>query len=316
MGELAETYQHVRKISDTIHDHLIGWARHILQEAGLDTIDVRSHFPTEGTTASSLVLLPYRLGPDPKVRETSSGISLYPAALTGRPTSERIPSLWRVVGEQIASAIDALMSPCVGPQGLPVLAALPEPLRQWYEQEKSADPWVVEIDGQELARPPALCWKPAFTMTVHYVAVATDPARGTTLRGEGAAPLAMSVLSVLAAGIHLEQTMSVRVEPMPVPGVLSRFVEALLACMTSDAGRILKCAMSDLHNHERISIAIIPAHDLSNQEFALTMQALQQRLQAALNLLIRLRLGARPELSPGSAAHLNPMRVLDRAGGR
>ena len=56
-----------------------------------------------------------------------------------------------------------------------------------------------------------------------------------------------------------------------------------------------------LQGENAVSVQVVPVHDLTNMDFANLMQALQRPLQPALNLAVRLPLGAAVDLKPSVA---------------
>ncbi len=162
-------------------------------------------------------------------------------------------------------------------------------------------------DGQfTYARPPSLMWRPGITITARYIAVANEPGRGTEERTSASPPIALSALSVLAAGVQLERTLEVPLPPLPYPSEMVSFVNAMADARAlsgpdgeQEAAR-LRAAVKVIQAPAMAQVALIPVHDLSNHEFALLMQALQRPLQAALNIQIRLTLAGGPVFGPTS----------------
>lgn len=309
-------YTHVRQVTEAVHDRLVDWARGALASAGLDTVEVHSQFAPAGATTSHVVLFPYRLGPEPKMAENAKGVSLLdPPRETGGVSF--VPPAWTELGQALAAGLRDLLpetrSRPLTAMPHPPLASLAPSLVAWYEaQPATDDPWVGSLEGKAHARLPALWWHPGYTLTVRYVVVATDPGRGSSARTSVHAPLGVNALSVLTAAVHRERVVQVRLAAPPLPAGISGFVEALSRCVPS--GERLRAALEAVSSEDTIEVSVMPAHDLTNQEFALLMQALQQPLQVALNLIIRLPLGAWPDFSPSSAPLFGELRNLDPRG--
>ncbi len=306
-------YLHVRQVTEAVHDRLVDWARGALASAGLDTVEVHSQFAPAGATTSHVVLFPYRLGPEPKMAENAKGVSLLePPRETGGVSF--VPPAWTELGQALAAGLRELL-PETRSRPLtsvphPLLTGLAPPLVAWFEaQPPQSDPWVATLDGQAHARLPALWWHPGYMLTVRYVVVATDPGRGSSARTSVHAPLGVNALSVLTAAIHRERVVQVRLPAPPLPAGLAGFVEALSRSVS--IGERLRGALAEVAGEDTVEVAVMPAHDLTNQEFALLMQALQQPLQVALNLSIRLPLGAWPAFTPSSAPLFGEVRNLD-----
>lgn len=314
-----KTYSHVATVTREVHDALMRWARRLLQEADMDTVQVYGQFPPSGTVASHLVLFPYRVGPDPKMVESAPGVSL----LTSRaPAVDRvglIPRPWLDLGEALAHGLDAHFRPTPQVGGgrrspgdalpYPRVAALPEPLRAWYErisEAQGADSrWVVRASDELYAIPPALTWRPGIVVTARYIAVVGEPGRGTSEGTSASAPIGLAALSVLTAGLHLENTMQVRLAPLPCEPELVQFTEALAASTGDGTPARLTTALEATQREGDLPVSIFPMHDLTNHEFALLMQALQKPLQAALNLQLRLQLAAQVLFAPSLAVQVN-----------
>ena len=315
-------YAHVSELTRTVHDALIGWARVLLQKAELETVEVYGQFPPEGTVSSHMVLFPYWVGPQPKLVEQGSPISLFRPPKVGDGKVSFVPVGWRRLGEVLNDEVETWFSmpgPLTGVKFKhfphPTLEKLPKAEVAWYRaQEKARDekeemrPWVIERDGKKYAPPPALMWKPGIQMVIRYIAVASDPGRGTSQYSSTGAPLSLPALSVLATGVHIERRVKMQVNPPPMPEDLKRFIKAVLASTKGDAKKRLQEVSDLLQTPEEIGIAISPVDDLTNQEFALLMQALQRPLQAALNFQMRVVLGARPVFEPGMVTRARPPR--------
>lgn len=312
-------WRHVATVSGDIHDALMRWARVLLQEAGLEEVEVYGQFPPQGTVSHHVVLFPYRVHPEPKVAENAPGLSLLGAPERVADRGAFVPPPWLALGGAITNALE-LVFPSVPARGtsrrplddvpFPLVDALPGALGAWYQAriaEPLAEPWWVQGQGGAYARPPALWWRPGLTVTTRYIAIAGEPGRGTAQRTSTSTPMSLRALSVLATGLHLERTVQVEMPPPPLPAGLDDFVLALadgLALMrapnaVASADR-LREALTGVNRVAHHTVEILPIHDLDNHEFALLMQALQRPLQPALNLCVQHPLGAAAVFSPGA----------------
>ncbi len=303
---MSERYTHVAHVVSEVHDQLVGWSRKILRSAGLETLEVYGQFPPEGTTSSYVVLFPYRLGPAPKVVETSQGMSLLGPKRAIPEKGSGVPWHWAELGRNLAEAMK-LTFPVVGaskgyprPHPAPEIGMLPKPLQKWYKAQPEAgiNSWTAPKGKATLARLPSLWWRPAFTMTTHYMAVANDGGRGTSERSSMDAPIALPGLSVIAAGLHLERTFKVRLPPLPVDPALWTMCDAYSKSVKGELGEKIMESAKALQEENLMSVQVVPVHDLTNMDFANLMQALQRPLQPALNLAVRMPLGADVALSP------------------
>jgi hypothetical protein len=320
-------FLHVANVTREVHDALMRWARRLLQEAGLESLEVYGQFPPVGTVASHLVLFPYRVGPEPKMVETSSGASLLGGRPLGSDRVNLVPRPWLELGAAFAACLQELFSlaPLVGHQRAPTgdlvpyprLSTLPKPLQAWYLDAARGAPndWLVDSEGMRFALPPALTWHPGIVVTARYIAVVGEPGRGTSERTSVSAPVSLSALSVLTAGLHMDNMLSVRLAPLPCEDILLRYGEALALCFDGGAdpraGRLTE-ALRAVQRDDELPVQIHPIHDLTNHEFALLMQALQKPLQAALNLQLRLHLAAQPLFTPSAAVQIRASNVSER----
>lgn len=304
-------YAYISRYSEAIHDALIGWVRTLMQEAGLETMEVYGQFPPEGTVSAHLTLFPYFVGPVPKLVETGKMTSLLHIHQIGDGKVDFVPDAWRELGLLMVQVLDRWFPnqrPQVGakPRGYvhPTLEQLPDPIAEWYRGQEPEGieqiPWLVERDGQQFAPPPSLSWSPGLVMEIRYVAVASDPGRGTSQYTSEKAPLTVPALSVLATGIHMEKEFRLVQETQLIPPQLDSFVEAVSASLEGEEVERIQRLLRTLREPEEISVPVSPVHDLNNQEFALLMQALQRPLQAALHLQVEVVLGAHPVFVPAA----------------
>lgn len=321
-------YKHVATVTSEVHDSLVRWARRVLIEADLEEVEVYGQFPPKGTVRSHVVLFPYRVGPEPKMMENAPGISL----LTGSERMEEralfVPTPWLDLGNHMGAALERLfpfVQTAARDRGrtlrrgspYPFVDELPGPLRKWYSAAKptAGQPWTTTMMDRQVAIAPSLWWKPGIQVTIGYVAIAGEVGRGTqaTERTSASAPLALSALSVLATSVQIERELFTRLPPLPYPPELETFGQSLVKALEERkadgdlelAGK-LRRAVNHISEHGETPYAIIPVHDLSNQEFALLMQAMQRPLQAALNLRLRLPLASRPVFGPSVAIEVRP----------
>ncbi len=317
-----KTYAHVAGLTRTVHDALVSWARDLLKQADLETVEVYGQFPPEGTTSSHLVLFPYWVGPTPKLVEQGRSISLFNTQTWGDGQVSFIPVGWRKLGTEVGRLTRDWFphaQPMVGASSrrefpMPLLTKLPKPMQKWYTKRQKEDPdaaWIAEWEGKKHVPPPALGWSPGIHLVIRYIAVASDPGRGTSQYSSTGAPLALPALSVIATGVHLERRVMMTVEPPPIPKHLVSYVEAIIDSTKGDEKKRITSLLEMLEAPEEIGIAIAPLDDLTNQEFALLMQALQRPLQAALNFQMRIVLGARPTFEPGSVTRARPPKPMD-----
>jgi hypothetical protein len=322
---MKEIYAHTAKITNLVHDELIGWVGGLLKDAGLESVDVWGRFPPEGTVRSHLVLFPYRVGPEPKNLENARGASIMTHEAFASDKVGKVPVPWRNLGHHLLDSINLLFPeagyldtparPAVMPY--PRVDDLPEPLREWYAKQPSdvENPFVVREDGEAYARPPSLRWKPGLSLWAHYIAVAGDAGRGVSDRTSDAPPLSLGALSVLSVGIQLQRLINVELPPMPFSDDLRRYLEvvrdALGQIKTAEAEILHQSMVEALLALDRVAtyqFGVIPVHDLSMHEFALLTQALQRPLQAVLNFRLQFSLGDVPEFLPSAVVSMRNAR--------
>lgn len=286
-----------RQIASTtrlIHDAFVLWARDLLQEAGLDSVEVYGQFPPEGTVAHHVVLFPYALGPDPKLLQTAPGAALAGLANRLGEEQDRVPEAWLAAAVEL-ERVGRLLG---GGEPTVPLRSLPPALADWYREAPRAEERWVSGEGETCrARLPLLWWRPGLILGVRYVAIAADVGRGGFERTSTGAPMSLPALSVLAGGLHHRRTVQVSVPPTPVPEGLRSWAEAVPAHLRG----ALAERIDALSQERQVEVALSPAQDLSIQEFALMMQALQRTLQAALNVQLRYRLADVVALMPATA---------------
>jgi len=310
-------YQHTADLTHTVHDALVRWGRRLLKMADLETVEVYGQFPPEGTTASHMVLFPYWVGPLPKMVEQGRQMSLMNPVKHGDGKVNFVPIGWWQLGE-VLSRISAEWYPNVRPMvgdknhpvPMPKLADLPKPMQKWYRDTDKAtgdnEYWIAKWNKVDHAPPPALAWKPGIHLVVRYIAVASDPGRGTSQYSSTGAPLALPALAVLATSVHLERRVKLTAKPPPLPEHLDTFLTAMSKSIKGPDKEKLDDLTKLLKTPEEVGIAISPVDDLSNQEFALLMQALQRPLQACLNFQVRMVLGSEPVFEPGVVTRTRP----------
>lgn len=303
-------FRHVNTVTANVHEGFVSWSRQCLRDAGLDDVEVYGRFPSEGTVRSYVVCFPYRLGPSPKLIETTRGVSLLRFRRAPGEKERFIPNTWVWLGTAMAEAIDALYpkpDPNQRQRGQQVRPAsigdLPKPLAAWYrereaEQKPGDDPWVSQIGPHSIVRTPSLWWEAAFPLSIKYVVLANDGGRGTASRTSVGPPLALPSLSVIAAAIHMRKGLRVQVPPLPHSEQLDSLVDAMGRSVGGELQERFQDLMKKLNAEDTMRVGISPVQDLTNHDFATLMTALNRPLEPCLNLSMRLPLAAQVVLSP------------------
>lgn len=338
--------RYVAQFTNAVHVAFIHWSTRVLEQAGIEGVEVLGQFHTGTPSRPYVALFPYRVGPDPKLMETGQGFSLLDAPAKSRghdvpwpvPTGRTAPGVrseveeieaperqrssrmpdspredprasvvapgWMELGRALSAAVPLALR--LDRRRLPSPDELPAPLRAWYLDAPAE--WRGDGDqpGEVTARYPTLWWRPGVVLTVRYIAVAHDLGRGITGETSAAAPLALPSLSVLATAMQVQRVIRVDHPNVPPPPHLGSYVQAVAASLAAHPlAERLTAAWEALREEVPHEVAIQPVHDLNNHEFATLMQALQQRLQAALNLQIRLTLGTGIGFSPSLAVQVH-----------
>ncbi len=321
-------YKHTSAVTGAVHDEFIRWTRDILQEAGLDVVDVWGRFPPEGTTRSHLVLFPYRVGPEAKMIDNAPGYNLIVPSTTEERTTV-VPLEWKQLGSLIAEQLpevfpnvqpyDPRRPPIQSP--FPPLDEVPEPLKAWYEARGEESPWFITGQDQLHVRPPSMFWKKGIEVVAYYMAVAGDPGRGTSQRTSDTAPLSLSALSVLSVGVQRERTLTVEVPPRPIPDHFISWTMAYCEVLEKyhERGEIadeIRELAETVQQGSRGAFVLAPVHDLNNQEFALLTQALQRPLEAILNIRLRMMVGDWLDFQPGTTVFVKAEQNDGNGNGR
>lgn len=318
-------YRHIAVTARELNEGLLSWARRLLVEAGLENLEVYGQMPAKGLTSSHLVFFPYRIGPEPKVQENAPGTSLLRPHVALSDPHPFVPTLWLRLGAAMGEAMDALFPQSPDPlnsrEGLqfPLTAALPAPLRAWYEGAGDTDegPWALPSAEGPRARPASLNWRQGLSATARYIVLAHEPGRGTEDRTSASTPLALSALNVILAAVQLERSVLVTAPPLPLPEGFVEYVRALAESVSSPelAGR-LAAAAEELVEAVRLEVNIMLIQDLNNRELIALMQALQRPLQTSLNMQVRYTLGSGPIFGPTSRVLLHTRNPVRRAPAR
>ena len=310
MSEPRNSLQHVNDVMSRVHEGFVAWARRFVHEAGLEDVEVYGRFPAEGSVRSYVVCFPYRLGPSPKLVDTTKGVSLLRFRRAHDDQEMFIPMAWGDLGKAMSECMEELYpqpdpgerrrGQRVRPMGL---AELPKPLSEWYrareaEQTPEEDPWVTRSGADTMIRAPALWWQPAFHLTTYYIVLANDGGRGTSARTSTGPPLALPSLSVIASAVHLEKALYIDVPPLPHSPLLDSLVDAMGQSLGGARQENLQEIMGRLNRTDTLCVGVVPVQDLTNHEFATLMTALNRPLQPSLNIMLRLPLAAVPVLSP------------------
>lgn len=317
-------YRHVAITTREYHEGLMSWARRVLSDGGMETLEIYGQIPAKSLANAHLVFFPYRVGPEVKIQENAPGANLmHPRERPGEP-SPFVPPVWAELGAAIAQGVEQTFGGPSAPEirrhrgaaersPYPALLALPKGLRAWYGAPPPSgdEPWVLPSDDGLLVRPPSLAWKQGIAAMTRYLIIAHEPGRGSEERTSAAPPMAVSALNVLMAAAQLERSVEVLTPPYALPAGLQSYVEALIearAAAGDEAGAArLRLALEEVMAPVRAELGVILIQDLNNRELIQLMQALQRPLQSSLNLQVRYNVGSGPVFMP--SAFVSPPQI-------
>ncbi|MFM7201349.1 MAG: hypothetical protein ACKO6N_11205 [Myxococcota bacterium] len=352
MHEATLQYQHIAAAAQHVQEGIQAWMATRLEQAGFGPLPVRMDFPAPGE-GSAVVLFPYQVGPEPKLREQSQSFNLmqisYPW-VQGRvtdATGKTLPPAWNALGMLMKDIQDWLQS-VEGAPSLPQASArqplvksaglkaesIPPPLRAWFERTtfEKKESWHRELkmlrpDGTLFA-PPYVGWQTGFSIGINFLALLhLDPAAGGAtgrrrdggLSGKGASmllPLGLPTLAMLLGALHRERTVRVSLPARPLPELLLGYLEALVASLPPREPLRERLAeiLSQLQQPEQADLSMDPVQDLTDETVALIMRALGQPLRPYINFRVRVRLGDGPELGASPSPDMvNNFEVLPAA---
>ena len=93
-------YQHAHRVTSLVHEQLLEWARDLLIQAGVESIRVYGRMVDHEGAGSHLVMLPYQMGPWPKMIESSSPFSKL-GNMASKDRQAGVPDIWRILGQEI-----------------------------------------------------------------------------------------------------------------------------------------------------------------------------------------------------------------------
>ena len=304
-------YRTMRQSAGTVHQELLAWARERLRSADLYGVECLGQVPVGSRTDPTLILMPFRVGADPKMTEMNHAIvgmgqdSGDAARAQGAP--DACIELAQVVTRGILELFpQSQRRPGMGlPPGTPGNAPMmartpfsdaPPPLQAWY---RAAGPdWVHE----GALRIPRMGWLPGIPLLFRYIALAAGqlPEHDPTT----SPPLGVPALAILSAAIFRERFFEVNL-PLPdppdeLPGLIEALAESLEArsgagAMAAELRRLWELARGTFPHQ----VAILPQGEIANSDIAGLLQALQQPLQAASSFQLRFQSGGEIVLRPG-----------------
>lgn len=322
-----QLHQRSALVMRRVMEALLHWARQTMVQAGLSHLTVHDRADASTRETGSLLLLPYEVGPYPKLREPPQSVSLFEVSRAeqqeGGPNGVTTPvgairniavsESWIHLALAISSAVRHLAA---RPEstGRPRLSGLilsdpllPLPLKAWFEQVSQTPdaPWAsrlrVDVDEVRGWVLPYIGWQSGMVLQVSYMLLAQP---GGAIPALHQTSDHLPALAALASAMFAERTLSVRLPAWPIPQALEGFIRALLQSLpdASPTQQALDKALQDILQDEVIELPFSAVQDFTEQSFALLMQAMHLPLQPALNLRLQVRLADGPELAAGAVA--------------
>lgn len=301
---ISSTLPQVSRTIEVVRSGLHGWMAQILRDGGVD-------LPITGTLTSAnaptLVLLPYQMVLESTPTNPSGPIM----PVTQENPKDSVPPAWRRAGLLITRIlVDTFPArptkgPGIGPvDPIPPLSALPKPVAAWYK--KAGPDWIVERDVP-CARLPMIEWQHPFSLAIRFVALVPAGAK-PTIDLDG---VQLRALALVAAGVRLGRHFRVEEPAFVASGPLLDLMTAFSKVDHPAAAELAEVVAAAAAPRD-LTVGLAPHHDLSDQDLALMMRAMELPMQPAVVFSLRVALGAGPELSFGALPHLNSVEGAGR----
>jgi len=304
-------YGTVRSSSTAIHQDVLAWARERLRLADLYGVECLGQLPVGARTDPALILLPFRVGADPKLADVNNMVLPLGQGENEPARAQGAPEAWIELAAAIHKGFQEFFPglgrrPVNAPPNMPVairmpVQDLPGALQSWYHHR--AEGWVQE--GH--ARLPRLGWLPGIPLLIRYLALSAGqlPDHDPTT----SAPLGVPSLAVLSAAILRERFFEVN---LPIPSPPSDLSELIMAMHAALESRGLESPIQRLYAQTEQAlpqqVAIMLQGDIANHELVSLLQALHQPLQSAMSFQLRFQIGGEVVLRPGATPGEGPRR--------
>lgn len=303
--------QRVGETVRAVHEGLLNWVDRLLVQAGLEGVQTSSDFPPEGRSAPTMVVFPYRFGPDP-LHSTARAVSLLGLGPDHRPGALGIPEPWGQIGALVTEGL--LGQWPRDPRGRPPRAArlddLPAGLRGWYA---AAPEWRVEpVAGDELAPLPAAWYVPGLTVATHYLVSAGAATRGVLPTDIEATSLLLSALGALTVAVHHERGFDLLLPAPNAEESFAGYIQALAGDVEAAGSTSLAAALREgaglLNRRQMLTVEVLPTQELGSAELFSLIQALQRPLKASFCLRVSARLGDVLQFGPAAETRVRGLR--------
>ena len=293
---ITSTLPHVSRTIDIVRAGLHGFMADNLRAGGVD-------LPVTGALTAgaspSLVLLPYQM----VLESTPTNANAPIMPVTQENPKDSLPPAWRRAGLLITRILvetfpsRPIKGPGVGPvDPTPPLSGLPKPVADWYK--KAGPDWVIDRGGP-CGRLPMIEWQNAFSLAIRFAAIVPSGSKPMVdLDG-----LQLRALSLVAASVRLGRHFQVEEPSFVGKGPLLDLMTAFTK-VDHPAAEELAEVVAAIARPRDLTVGLAPHHDLSDQDLALMMRAMELPMQPAIVFSMRVALGAGPELSFGALPHI------------
>ena len=241
-------YQHAHRVTSLVHERLLEWARDLLIEAGVESIRVYGRLVDHEGAGSHLVMLPYQMGPWPKMIESSAPFSML-GSLAAKDRQGAVPEIWRMLGELVTEGLMTCY-PLSKPKGnrpqlpLPLarLDQLPEPLARWYREQgesEGANSWMVMRGTTPHGRIPSFTWRPPITLRTRYLCIGGDDPVDASDPRSAMVPAGLPALSVITLGVQFERGMVVEMPAHNLPDEMVSYIIAMGEAIGGEKGDLV-----------------------------------------------------------------------------
>lgn len=296
---ITSTLPHVSRTIDIVRSGLHGFMGANLRAGGVE-------LPVTGALSAaatpSLVLLPYQM----VLESTPTNATAAIMPVTQENPKDSLPPAWRRAGLLITRILvdtfptRPVKGPGVGPvDPTPPLAGLPKPVADWYK--KAGPDWIVERGGP-CGRLPMIEWQNPFSLAIRFAAIVPSGSKPILDLDS----LQLRALALVAASVRLGRHFQVEEPAFVSKGVLLDLMTAF-SKVDHPAAEELAEVVAVLSRPRDLTVGLAPHHDLSDQDLALILRALELPMQPAVVFSMRVALGAGPELGFGALPHIAPV---------
>lgn len=276
-------------------------------KAGVESIRVYGRMVDHEGAGSHLVMLPYQMGPWPKMIESAAPFSLL-GNMASKDRQAEVPDIWRLLGQEITSAM-MKSYPLSKPRGnrpqvpLPLapLSMMPQPLAAWYEEQgeiEGANSWMVGRGSTPHGRIPSFTWRPAITLRTRYLCMGGDEPVDAADPRSAMVPAGLPAVSVVTLGIQLDRYLVVEMPAYDVPPEMVSYIIALAESVGGEEEERMKQLVDAGTKPRKTKVALLPVPDLPSEDFSQILRSLDRPLQPVVHMAIQVKVGSGPSFAP------------------